>query len=280
MRRRGQQGFTLIELVTTTVLLSIMAVLGAQLILAPIRSFTDVSRRAELVDTADTALQRISREVRSALPNSVRTTPGGGALEFLNTTAGGRYRAFQDTGGIGNVLLNQSVDTFDVLDGIIPGTISPGFSLVLYNTGTGPGDFNAYTGNNVAAITAVNTAVTPNQLSFDGGVGFTFPFPIPPTSQQRFYVVDGPISYVCSGGNLWRYQNYAISIAQPTPVAGAPIGAVNGQLLANNISICQFSFQSGAGSRHGLVTLRVQIADAPTGESVSLLYQAHVVNVP
>src|SRR5690606_958023 len=111
-----------------------------------IQSFSDVSRRAELVDIADNALQRMTRELRDALPNSIRINPGGNALEFLNTTTGGRYRAGQESGGGGNPLVNGSSDTFDVLDGV-NGPVSPGpagqascFSgaadcLVIYNTG-------------------------------------------------------------------------------------------------------------------------------------------------
>ena len=63
--------------------------------------------RASLVDAADLALQRMSREVRLALPNSVRIrsgtstgletcAAGGGtvcAVEILRTADGGQYRS-------------------------------------------------------------------------------------------------------------------------------------------------------------------------------------------
>lgn len=289
-----QQGFTLIELVTVTVLIAILAVLGGQLILAPIQSFTDVSRRAELVDIADNALQRMSRELRNALPNSIRITVSGGgrtALEFLNTTAGGRYRARVESGGGGDPLQNASTDTFDVIGGIT-GTVTPGPAgranclngssdcLVLYNTGTGAGDFNAYAAesantDNIAAITAAGA----NQLSFDNGAGWSFPFPIPPSSEQRFYVVDMPVSFVCDSSTreLRRYEDYGIQAVQP--VTDTDLGGP-GALLADNIPGCAFSYSGGAGTRHGLVTLRVQVQDTATSESVALLYQVHVVNVP
>lgn len=281
-------GFTLVELVTVVVLVGFLAAIGGMLIVTPITSFTDQSRRAELTDEADNALQRISRELRNALPNSVRIS-GVTALEFLNTTAGGRYRARLETGGTGEQLGDTDgvgIDIFDVLGGIT-GTITPGGAglancrsgasdcLVLYNTGA---DYSAYAGNNMAAITAVNTGVDPPQITYDNTAGF--PFPIPPSSQQRFFVVDRPISYICSANQLWRYENYGIAVAQPVAANGDPINGVNPQLLANNVVSCNFSYVSGAGSRHGLVTLQIIVRDTATNESVPLLYQTHVSNIP
>lgn len=290
-RNNRQQGFTLMELLTVTVLVGILAVLGGRLILAPIESFTDVSRRAELVDIADNALQRMSRELRVALPNSIRITVSGSrtALEFLNTATGGRYRARVESDGSGNSLdpvFNSGTDEFDVLGGVI-GPVTPGPAgqanclngnsdcLVIYNTGTGAGDFNAYAGSNIAAI----SAVTANTITYSNGANWNFPFPIPPSSEQRFYVVDRPVSFVCDSSTrqLRRYEDYGIQAAQP--VTDAQLGGP-GSLLADNIAGCAFSYTGGAGTRYGLVTLRVQVQDTATSESVALLYQVHVVNVP
>ena len=46
----------------------------------------DSSRRSALGDTADLALRRMSRDLKAALPNSVRITNAGGTmlLEYLN----------------------------------------------------------------------------------------------------------------------------------------------------------------------------------------------------
>jgi MSHA biogenesis protein MshO len=287
-RYYSNKGFTLVELVTTVVLIGILSALGGFLILTPITSFTDQARRSELTDIADNALQRIARELRNALPNSVRVS-GGTALEFLNTSTGGRYRANQEALGTGNPLTNGNTDVFDVLDGIDPGVTIDASGpagqgnclngttdcLVLYNTGIGVGFFNAYNGDNIAAI----TGVTASTLTYANAPGFLFPFPIPPSGQQRFFVVDMPISYVCSANRLWRYQDYTIAAAQPTPAGGANIGTTPGRLLADNVT-CTFSYNAGASSRHGLVTLRITVTDPPTGESVALMYQTHVSNVP
>src|SRR4030067_199295 len=86
-------GVTLIELAITIALVGILAALIVQFV-APVRSYIDSSRRAALADTADTALRRLGRDLRLALPNSVRVTTSGGIvyLEFLLLRVGGPYR--------------------------------------------------------------------------------------------------------------------------------------------------------------------------------------------
>ena len=112
-----QSGFTLIELVVTLVISAIVVSFVSVFISGPVRGFMDQARRARLVDAADSALQRIGRDVRRALPNSVRTTSAGGvvALEVLSTVDGGRYRA-QPPGTAAQVLDFAGADgSFNVL---------------------------------------------------------------------------------------------------------------------------------------------------------------------
>jgi len=93
---RAARGVTLIELVVAMVLVAIIA--GATIyFIYPVRQAVDITTRAGLTDIADNALQRIAREVRLALPNSVRTDPTFRFLEFIPVRAAGRYRA--DGGG-------------------------------------------------------------------------------------------------------------------------------------------------------------------------------------
>ena len=96
MRAPGRQhGFTLIELVITLVISTIVVSFVSLFITGPVRGFADQARRVRLVDAADAALERIGRDVRRALPNSVRVTSSAGvaALEVLSTVDGARYRA-------------------------------------------------------------------------------------------------------------------------------------------------------------------------------------------
>lgn len=286
------QGFTLIELVMVIVLIGALSSVASVFIAGPVGGFVDSNRRAELVDIAETALQRMTREIHDALPNSVRVRNNGTqfGIEYLSTLTGGRYRRLQATGGPSNKLnFNVSSDSFDVLGGLpdfglvdtaggsgqaacLNNTVD---CLVIYNTGTTASDYNAYDGDNIAAITAAsNTSMT-----FDntGVPGWGFPAVSP---SNRFFVVDTPVSFVCdnSTGELLMYQDYAITAGQSLTAGSF---GVAGTVLADKVSNCgvnTFLYNAGAGMRYGLVVIRLTISDA--GESVSLLQQAHVLNAP
>jgi MSHA biogenesis protein MshO len=236
----GISGFTLIELIMVIVLIGALSSVASVFIAGPVSGFLDTNRRAELVDIAETALQRMTREIHDALPNSVRISNNGTqfAVEYLSTLTGGRYRDLQDTG-------------------------------------TSATDFNAYNGDNIAAITAVSNI----SMTFDnsGTPGWRFPARSP---SNRFFVVDTPVSFVCdsSTGEVLMYQNYSIMASQP--VAAGDFG-VAGAVLADKVSDCgasTFLYNAGAGVRYGLVVIRLTVSDA--GEDVSLLQQAHVLNAP
>src|SRR2546426_5148788 len=89
-------GFTLLEMIVSIVIAAI--VFGATLFFVyPIQQAGDATTRAELTDMADNALQRMARDVRLALPNSVRQTTTGAApivyyVELIPLRTGARYR--------------------------------------------------------------------------------------------------------------------------------------------------------------------------------------------
>ena len=279
--RAGARGFTLVELVMTIALTAVVAVVAARLIAAPVSGYMDVQRRAGLVDSADTALTRVSRELRLALPNSVRTSAAGTAVEILQIRTGGRYRT-EDGDPLDFTL---GADTFDVIGTLpnagdvvsdpaaVPGDCISGDTdcLVIYNTGQSGAD--AYAGDNVAALTAA--AATSLGFTRTGG----FPLASP---QSRFYVVDGPLTYLCDpiAGTLRRYTGYAITTDQADVDTSGELLALGAtaHLLVDGVADCDFDYQAGSATRDGLVTLRLGLLRS--GERVSLLAQVHVSNLP
>lgn len=268
----NQHGFTLIELILVIVLLGILGTVTIGILLQPIQAFQDQSRRASLVAEADRILTRMTREVRMALPNSVRITTSGSDqfLEFIPTQGGGRYRAQADLSDINNPVgeslnFTSSVTRFDVLGGVL-GHINPGDYLVIFNASVDPdSSANAYRGDN---RTRLQTGSSQSQLIFEA-----IEFPFPSLNAQRFDLIPatGPVTYACRNNQLIRYTGYGFQVQQPTSLN-------NGQLMASRLQRCEFSYLPGDHIRNGLVTLRLSISEAD--ETVELLYQAQVMNTP
>jgi len=304
------RGFTLVEVVLTIVIIGIVAGMVAVFIRAPILSYRDAVDRAELTDQADLALRRIARDIRLALPNSVRVSADGSQLELLQTRSGARYLSTDD-GVPGNVVLSFE-DKAD-LDFIAAGppssfsSVRPGDFVVVYNLGQGFEPANAYaladTGvsvntpcagaasgaGNIACITGIASySDTINGVTVSGYriTLATNPFAWQDTPLQsplqRFQVVSGPVSFYCTVNNgradLWRAWNYPIVKDQAPPPASAKRA-----LVATNLKNCKdiFSYGSAASQRTGLVRIALELRgrnDNPA--TVRLVHQVHVDNTP
>lgn len=292
-------GFTLIELLVVVTLSGVLAGVLAPLMVSAVEGYTAQSRRLTLADQAAGALTRISRELRLALPNSIRVPASGPCagrcIEMLRTLDGGAYR----TAPPGDPLDLLSADpTFDIL-GQLPrlGEVTTGADcasgdgdcLVVYNTGQTGAD--AYAGDNRATVMAVaddaaadgSDRITLTNARLDGDQP---PFPRG-SPGRRFYLVDTPVTFRCdpAAGTLYRYQDYGIRASQgevdsdaELVAQGATAGTRRRALLTEGVSACAFSYQPGPLGRSGLATLNLTLSAA--GETVTLLQQVHVVNVP
>lgn len=264
---RYMAGFTLIEAIMVMVITGILGALVASFA-TPLKGYFDATARADLTDVADTALRRMARELHAALPNSVRVN--GSYIEFLPTTTGGRYRKEQDCSAActGDILNFVAADTrFDVI-GALPSAPVAGQELVVYNTTP----ISAYAGDNVAAIAAGSTTTS---IVFDAKL---FPLASP---RYRFQIISGPVTFACVGNTLWRYSGYARQAAQPTDITSAPLSTATGVArLATGVNCAAGSFVYSAGvtNRAGLVTMSLTLSN--NSDSVTLLHQVHVQNVP
>jgi MSHA biogenesis protein MshO len=285
-QRQIQGGFTLVEVIVVMVITGIIGGMVAIFIRAPVQGYVDSSRRAEMADVADTALRRLARDIRTAVPNSVRVPASCVAaaatpcyVEFIPTRDGGRYRA--DTGGNNNVLSFGAGGTtkFDIIGTAIPAVAGTDY-IVIGSTQSNAAPPYDQTGTGVLRRV---TAMT------NGNTTITFSAPVLPAwaevQGQRFDVVDGSqraVTYGCSGasvnangdgtGTLTRYWNYGFNTPQVLPPAGGSTA-----MLADHLSACEITYDT-VNQRNGLVTIRLGISRG--GESISLYHAIHVNNVP
>lgn len=278
MTVRGTRGagFTLLELVIVIVLTSIIALVTVSFIRGPMEAYVDQSRRAGLVDTADLALRRMARDIRAALPNSVRVGGAGQYLEFIPVVDAGRYRS--GPGAVDDdtdyLEFHGSGDSdFDLLGhfNALTGSTA-GYRLVIYNDGS-PGA-NAYAEANV--VTPATTTISVSDEGANDHVHLNAPFRFAHQSPAgRVYLVSDPVSYECRNGELRIWRGYGWSASQPS--SSGDFAGGSSALLAANVS-CTFQYQGGTPSRSALATLRLSISR--DGESVHLLHQVHVGNAP
>lgn len=296
--RRRTAGFTLVEAIIAIVITGIVAGMVAVFIKSPIDAYVDTARRAELTDVADTAVRRLGRDIRLALPNSVRNPSDGSdlCLEFMPTKIGSRYRAAQSSGGAGDMLDFTTADSsFDMLwsNAALPAAdrIAQNDLIVVYNDGYA-GNAYDYTeaGSNVAIVTSIceppdaACAATPAASS---KITLTAAKQFPAESPSyRFQVVPAAehvVGYACNGGSLLRYSRTMTAKRDRPGNCGAVATGATAAVLAGNVANCSLKYEPpGSGTnpngRHGMVSITLEISQG--GESVQLYHQIHVDNTP
>ena len=293
MVRQRQGGFTLIELVIVIVISGALSIVVMQFISAPIDVYVDQSRRARLVDAGQSVIQRLAHDVRLAVPNSVRVGCGGSCVELMRAATGGRYRlsppgdvlsfipADADTGFevLGN--LNHTADIVASAD---PDACADGTAscVVIYNTGFAGTDL--WNGDNSATLTSLD-AGPPVTIGFDNsrfaGGQPAFPAQSP---GQRVFVTDTAVTFLCdpTAQSMRRYWGYSRRASQADVDTHAELVALGNPaehaLMANGVAGCQFQYSAGTPTRNAVLTIRLSLAEA--GETVTLLEQVSVGNLP
>ena len=280
-------GFTLMETVVVIVVLGIIGVSVGMFILPAINSQQAMQNRAALVDSAESALRGMARDIRIALPNSLRVTnaANGFTLEMIPTVDGGRY--CNGDGDCNNNLTIGAADTvFDILGCFrnsaftgSPGSgyrlvvgdatgsahtgaavITPGTTTIALSIWPGTGASPTVCGSNSA------TANTSNRHRVTLSAAQTFPSSSP---RRRVFVVNTAAAYVCNTTTqtLTRYSGYTIGAA---PTSGTAA------LVTDKVTACGVTSTTGQVQATGLVTLGITLTNV--GETVSLMHQAQLDN--
>ncbi|NHZ65372.1 type II secretion system protein [Massilia genomosp. 1] len=279
--RARQHGFTLIEAIVVIVITGILGAIVATFLRLPVQNYVDSAGRAELADTADTAVRRMVRDIRLALPNTVRVS--GNAIEFVPTKTGGRYLAAEDTLVPANNPAGDHLNfvdpadlTFRVLgplqDG--PQQIAAGDLVVVNNLMISGDAANVYAAvpTNRAEVAAVDAASKVITLKANPFASQNPPMAHP---MHRFQVTGQPVTYSCANGVLARHANYGFNATQNSYPSAAPA------LLAANVESCEFNYTLIGNTRAALVRLSLTLR-RPDGRDgpIRMTQQVHVDNNP
>jgi MSHA biogenesis protein MshO len=289
------RGFSIAELVVTITVLGVLGATAAIYLRPAIDSYFASQRRAELVDIIDTAMRRAVRDVRRALPNSVRVDPTNRYVEFLLTRNGGRYRSANDDDNpaptaediLDFTIADGGFDTLGPLVTTGDQQVQAGDFVVIFNLGIPGADAydTAAANPNIAQVAAY--ASGGGALAGEDRITFVAPNRFPAESPgRRFFVVSGAVTFACEPGpldaegngtgTLRRWSGYAFG-GSATPPTTTPAGATDA-LLARYITSCDLQYTPLPLQARGLVSMRIGLTRG--NENVTLYYEAHVNNVP
>lgn len=286
MSYKRNNGFTLIELVMTIVLLGIIGGVLAPVIQSSIEIYAAERSRAALVQKGRLALERIAREVREAVPNSLSVVndaignPAG--IEFLQILSGGRY--IDNIDSFGATAFNDPTKRF-----------SSGVAMTqLYSLGLGqtaaPGDLliigNVSPANLIAGTTVVpltNPSVTPTDPVVDGattiGEILNFaPYMFPGGSPGRRYFIANTNYEIGLLADTIRWHTSAGLVDYDTNMdwnAADPI-LVNGVNVVNGVPGLNFTYDPGAAIGVAVLSMTLSLTDGT--ESVNLYQEVQIRN--
>jgi len=256
-------GFTLIELVLVIIVLAIVSTGITKFITYGVNIYQDTSGRDKQISDSRFVIERITREVRNALPNSVRVTADGKCVEFIPILASSSYvdiPTLPDTAS-NSAELVKSDEVFDETGTKL--VVYPLTEADVYVSGSSTVgklfDVTSYGSviNNVYTITLDN-AVLFNEDS--------------PT--QRYFIVKDSVAY-CQGNDktIKRYQGHTLTATQSSTPSGTGI-----LMAKEQTNGAPFSILSATLLRNAIVQMdfRFKYSD----EELRLINEVHIANVP
>lgn len=271
---REQKGFTLIELIIVIVILGIISVstfaylgFGAQI-------FRDTVERSALASEGRFVIERFSREVRNALPGSVRVA--GDCVEYAPIFTSSLYLSLPTSSSssvpfeVANSIENKATSTY------------AGRRVFVYaNT-----ESHIYDGSPSDArwheIQAATIDASVLTFDIDGNVfGRESP-------AQRYFVTGEPVSWCRNGQTLVRFENYGWQEIQSsvgnllTLCAAEP--SCSSAIMARGVSLAPgrplFQVEEATLRRNALIEIDFQVERAGTSEVARFNHEVHLPNVP
>ncbi len=257
---REVRGFTLVELITVIMILGILSIGTVKFITDSSQGFFSTMGRAALAGDARFVAQRLAREVRDALPNSVRVS--GGCLEFVPTVGASTYTTLP-VANVASSFLSVPVDPLPV----------PANSRVAVFP-----DLDVYT---LASPGEVSPAVTVSAPDGNNEVTVTFASDhrfVTTSPGNRYFFVGSPVSYCVDGAQLFRYNGYGFQSTQLT-AAGLPSALPGRAMVAKDVdTLNPFTFNDATLTRNAV--LEIDLNFVRDGDEVRIEHAVQVRNVP
>lgn len=266
---RRMAGFTLIELIMVIVILGIIALMSTQFVTQVVGGYRSAAERQKLAAAGSVALEKMSRELRQAVPNSIRTLRDSSmnCVEFRPIEAITDY-------------LDDSVTvSVSTLQAVGIGRAATG-RVAVYPTSSG----DLYAPANPGSMTTESATLPAGTgvvtLTLAAGHRFRADSPT-----RRLYVVGEPVAYCHLAGTdrLTRHAGYTPSglvEGLPGALAGVPSAIVATRLDPSEPRRAQFSYSEPTLTRNGVVVMTLALLDVQSRELLSLTQEVQIRNVP
>ncbi len=250
----------MIELVIVIVLLGILGTMGSSFISQAFKGFSASNHRREIYEEGKTALVKLEREIRNAIPNAVNLVSStelqiGIIDEVVMQPVFGRYAESAPT----NTITDETVALAD-------NTI-----VSIYNRNWSDFSNTSITQRRLYRVSGPSGASMPLDPTFKpGGV-------IASSPSHRFYAVDKVVRYYLDGSTLRRSR---IDITTENEDLTAFPADSDGKPMAKNIEAGSlvFDYTPASLTRSALVTIQFTLDKG--GEKVSFHKEIHIRNVP
>ncbi|MAZ89251.1 MAG: prepilin-type cleavage/methylation domain-containing protein [Cellvibrionaceae bacterium] len=255
----SHRGFTLIELITVMVLVAVLSVFSVQFVASVLENYNRTVDRAKLIAHGRQAMERMTRQLRAALPNSVRVTNGGSCVEFLPIAGGGNYigelpDVDNGAGGVASIASGGYQVTFGTARYVYVGALSTA---------------------EVYSNSAVSVGVAGSEDHSDATVSLSGTHQFLRNSiSSRFYLTDNPAAFCLNAGDLRYFSGYST----PSATTGTPTGA--GSLMAETVGSDGVPFLVSAGTEDRNSVLSMRLTYSRGGETVALNQEVLIRNVP
>ena len=269
------RGFTLIELILVIVLVGIIAGVVAPAIRQAAQAYADMRSRAELIAKGRLAVQRLAKEVREAVPNSVREVDGRG-IEFLAFREAGRYVDATDDFGDAfsdedrRFVPGKEMEALYILDPEY--TFEDGDVLVIGNSE--PPDLDD--GDTYATVTGDSATTEGEDDTEDGRIIEFDSHKFPRRSAaNRYYIADRTVEMGLDGDGLrWHEKGGSGFLGE---YDGEGDWSDGDPLLIDGVTDLELDYDAGTRYRGGIVKLDLELTDGD--ESVRLYHEIHVRNI-
>jgi len=239
--RKSSLGFTLIEMIVVIVLLGVLSTAISSFIRFGTQIYVESTEKAQLISSARFAIERLNREIRDSLPNSLRLTNSSQCIEFVPIQESSTYTKI-------NVAPEPATDTIKVIR--FDESFNSAWSAVVYPLSSS--DVYGNSGKVHAVESIGDTSGDEWEITLENSVVFAEESPT-----QRIYFIEGSTEYCLQSNSLFR----------------------NGILMAQDIyNTNPFEILAPTLQRNAMV--QVHLRFEKNNEQVTFNNEIQVLNVP